>query len=561
VIANILHTRRKTVVIVTPYDENAIWMAENELEAGKEIEEKIVEDLSRRHLHFIEENSGEVSDESNPSSQHIGDNSLTQATLQYHHQVPGSGSPNQTIQTTAEGQVIGNGVVGGQMVGQPKSLYFQMKFNPDGTTVTQAIPNPSAHLRRSFSSKDDHGLSDEMQEFIRYFKTKRMSLGYTQEDVGKELSEMNGPTYSQSFISRFEGKQLGMKAAERMRPILELFLQQKELEGSKNVKCGKKRRRRTCFSQEAQEILNNHFNKNPKPSLADIQLIANEIGIEVNTVKVWFCNRKQNMKRQGQPVPDNSLRSELDARRKQDEANDSAENHFHGAITVPGNQVKHMLSPSPPSGSVNNLPFILSQDGGMAIVSSPSSLHSTHILPQFIPSSSSQQLVLSQVPFVQTVSAVNQGMSGVVSTVQPVQVIAARHIPTQVLYQSNAVSAVPLNEDGQRIVPEEISSPRKSEADSLLTSQYSNTETRSNELTVVSPSMISRTAPSDIGASMAQRNIGEELNATTQGHRITADTVEVITIDETIDEARSIQEIKVTSAEEHAAKKLKYLQE
>ena len=89
------------------------------------------------------------------------------------------------------------------MVGQPKSLYFQMKFNPDGTTVTQAIPNPSAHLRRSFSSKDDHGLSDEMQEFIRYFKTKRMSLGYTQEDVGKELSEMNGPTYSQSFISRY----------------------------------------------------------------------------------------------------------------------------------------------------------------------------------------------------------------------------------------------------------------------------------------------------------------------------------------------------------------------
>ena len=236
-------------------------------------------------------------------------------------------------------------------------------------------------------------------------------------------------------LSRFEGKQLGMKAAERMRPILELFLQQKELEGSKNVKCGKKRRRRTCFSQEAQEILNSHFNKNPKPSPSDIQLIANEIGIEVNTVKVWFCNRKQNMKRHGQPVPDNSLRSELDARRKQDEACDSAENHFHGTITVPGSQVKHMLSPSPPSGSVNNLPFILSQDGGMAIVSSPSSLHSTHILPQFIPSSSSQQLVLSQVPFVQTVSAVNQGMSGVVSTVQPVQVIAARHIPTQVLYQ------------------------------------------------------------------------------------------------------------------------------
>ena len=102
----------------------------------------------------------------------------------------------------ADNQVIGNGLVGGQMLSHSKSLYFQMKFNPDGTTVTQAIPNPSPNLRRSFSSKDDHGLTEEMQEFIKYFKTKRMSLGYTQEDVGKELSEMNGPTYSQSFISR-----------------------------------------------------------------------------------------------------------------------------------------------------------------------------------------------------------------------------------------------------------------------------------------------------------------------------------------------------------------------
>ena len=58
VIANILQTRRKTVVIITPYDEYAIWMAESELETGKEIEEKIVEELSRRHLQFIADNPG-----------------------------------------------------------------------------------------------------------------------------------------------------------------------------------------------------------------------------------------------------------------------------------------------------------------------------------------------------------------------------------------------------------------------------------------------------------------------------------------------------------------------
>ena len=222
-----------------------------------------------------------------------------------------------------------------------------------------------------------------------------------------------------------------MKAAERMRPILELFLQQKEAEGSKNMKFGKKRRRRTCFSQEAQEILNNHFSKNPKPSPEEIQLIANELGFELNTVKVWFCNRKQSLKRQGQPVPDNSLRGELEARRKQSQTNEASENQFQNTLSVPSSQVKHMLSPSPPSGGVTNLPFILSQDG-MAIVSSPNSLQGAHIIPQFIASSTSQQLVLSQVPFVQTVSAVNQAISGVVTVpaVQPVQVLGTR----QVLY-------------------------------------------------------------------------------------------------------------------------------
>lgn len=58
-------------------------------------------------------------------------------------------------------------------------------------------------LKRSVSAKEDSGgLTHEMQEFIREFKTRRVNLGYTQDDVGRELSALNGPTYSQSFISR-----------------------------------------------------------------------------------------------------------------------------------------------------------------------------------------------------------------------------------------------------------------------------------------------------------------------------------------------------------------------
>ena len=57
VISNILQTRRKTVVIVTASEENAIWMSDSELEQGKDIEEKIVADLVKKHGDFVRNNS------------------------------------------------------------------------------------------------------------------------------------------------------------------------------------------------------------------------------------------------------------------------------------------------------------------------------------------------------------------------------------------------------------------------------------------------------------------------------------------------------------------------
>lgn len=57
VISNILQTRRKTVVIVTANEENAIWMSDSELEQGKDIEEKIVADLVKKHGEFIRNHS------------------------------------------------------------------------------------------------------------------------------------------------------------------------------------------------------------------------------------------------------------------------------------------------------------------------------------------------------------------------------------------------------------------------------------------------------------------------------------------------------------------------
>jgi len=43
---------------------------------------------------------------------------------------------------------------------------------------------------------------DEMKEFAKAFKLRRLSLGLTQTQVGQALSITEGPAYSQSAICR-----------------------------------------------------------------------------------------------------------------------------------------------------------------------------------------------------------------------------------------------------------------------------------------------------------------------------------------------------------------------
>lgn len=203
--------------------------------------------------------------------------------------------------------------------------------NSDATSLT-----PSGSNLPKFRFITDSALSEDMKSFIETFKNKRMTLGYTQEDVGNELSRTNGPTYSQSFISRFESKQLGLKASERMRPILQTWLDAKDIDQTTGVRIGKKRRRRTSFTNDSLAVLIENFQKNPKPNAAEIAEIAQQLNIEPVTVKVWFCNRKQMEKRRslGKVKIDNTVKSELEARtrtkeeEKSESAVDDGEQHF-----------------------------------------------------------------------------------------------------------------------------------------------------------------------------------------------------------------------------------------
>ena len=115
---------------------------------------------------------------------------------------------------------------------------------------------------------------EELEEFAKEFKQRRIKLGYTQGDVGLAMGRMYGNDFSQSTISRFEGLDQSFKNMCKLKPLLQKWLEDADV----------------LYSLEKA------FLKNPKPSSEEIGMISNQLFIEKEVVRVWFCNRRQKEK-------------------------------------------------------------------------------------------------------------------------------------------------------------------------------------------------------------------------------------------------------------------------
>ncbi|CAF97324.1 unnamed protein product, partial [Tetraodon nigroviridis] len=230
---------------------------------------------------------------------------------------------------------------------------------------------------------------EELEQFAKAFKQRRIKLGFTQGDVGLAMGKLYGNDFSQTTISRFEALNLSFKNMCKLKPLLEKWLSDAENSPSDSMSnpttlppliegYGRKRKKRTSIETNIKLTLEKRFLdvgpgfpgmpreeyfpflplellmigifhsnvggsdwllpqsclscsclfelvpagvsrrvpdsgllllQNPKPNSEEITLISEELSMEKEVVRVWFCNRRQKEKRIYCPVASLSVKS------------------------------------------------------------------------------------------------------------------------------------------------------------------------------------------------------------------------------------------------------------
>ncbi|OXB80618.1 UNVERIFIED_CONTAM: hypothetical protein H355_005547 [Colinus virginianus] len=151
----------------------------------------------------------------------------------------------------------------------------------------------------------DAPTSEELEQFAKDLKHKRIMLGFTQADVGLALGTLYGKMFSQTTICRFEALQLSFKNMCKLKPLLQRWLNEAENTDNMQEMCNaeqvlaqaRKRKRRTSIETNVKGTLESFFRKCVKPSPQEISQIAEDLNLDKDVVRVWFCNRRQKGKR------------------------------------------------------------------------------------------------------------------------------------------------------------------------------------------------------------------------------------------------------------------------
>ncbi|XP_052400742.1 POU domain, class 2, transcription factor 1 isoform X3 [Carassius gibelio] len=193
------------------------------------------------------------------------------------------------------------------------------------TRKIAALPAPaSAPKRIDAVCVEEASDLEELELFAKNFKQRRIKLGFTQGDVGLAMGKLYGNDFSQTTISRFEALNLSFKNMCKLKPLLEKWLNDAERMSADCVvssasemspglceSLNRRRKKRTSIETNIRLALEKSFLESQKPSSEEITLISDQLNMEKEVVRVWFCNRRQKEKRINPPSSSSSSGSAL----------------------------------------------------------------------------------------------------------------------------------------------------------------------------------------------------------------------------------------------------------
>uniref|UniRef100_A0A1S4J607 POU domain protein n=1 Tax=Culex quinquefasciatus TaxID=7176 RepID=A0A1S4J607_CULQU len=186
-----------------------------------------------------------------------------------------------------------------------------------GTHTPQMQKHPAAPRALEPSPEETTDL-EELEQFAKTFKQRRIKLGFTQGDVGLAMGKLYGNDFSQTTISRFEALNLSFKNMCKLKPLLQKWLEDADSSiqnpGGRMFSpsaltntattpeiVGRRRKKRTSIETSVRVALEKAFLVNSKPTSEEITSLADSLCMEKEVVRVWFCNRRQKEKRINPP--------------------------------------------------------------------------------------------------------------------------------------------------------------------------------------------------------------------------------------------------------------------
>ncbi|CAH0386110.1 unnamed protein product [Bemisia tabaci] len=183
---------------------------------------------------------------------------------------------------------------------QQQQHHNQHHNQPPQTPTSTSAGSGVHHIKAANQNSrllevDDTTDLEELEQFAKTFKQRRIKLGFTQGDVGLAMGKLYGNDFSQTTISRFEALNLSFKNMCKLKPLLQKWLSDADSTMTNPSALsnplttpeaiGRRRKKRTSIETSVRVALEKAFLQNPKPTSEEISILADSLTMEKEVVR------------------------------------------------------------------------------------------------------------------------------------------------------------------------------------------------------------------------------------------------------------------------------------